>query len=234
MKTRHQFLIFFYWIALLADCYLIYSEQEDNRIITKAVLMPLLLIYYVVNSSRKHHLNSKLLTIIALLLAWGGDLVLLKEGQNYFIAGLGLFLAMHVIYIIYFWRMHRLFPINDVTNLIISIVLVGIVDVVVFKKLIPLVNEQDPGLATPIMAYMAVISFMFVTAYNILTSKKARSLALPFFIPGSALFILSDTLLGFNMFLWQDHMINIGVMLTYGYAQYLLIHGFIKHVKGRI
>jgi len=141
---------------------------------------------------------------------------------------------MHIVYIIYFWRMHRLFPVSDITSFITSIVMVGIVDAVIFKKLIPLVKEVDAGLVAPIIVYMAVISFMFIMAYNILTSKKAKSLAMPFFIPGSALFILSDTLLGFNKFLWNDHIINIGVMLTYGYAQYLLVHGFIKHIKGRI
>jgi uncharacterized membrane protein YhhN len=234
MKTKYQYLLLFYWIALLADCYFIYSGDESNRWATKGMLMPLLMIYYLANSSRKHHLNSRILTIAAFLLAWGGDIVLLNEGQNYFIAGLALFLAMHIIYIIYLWRMHRLFPVSDVTTLVLSVIMIVGIDLVIFKKLIPLVNEKDPGLATPIMCYMGVVSLLFIMAFNILTSKKAKSLAFPFFIPGAALFILSDALLGFNIFLWNDHVLDIGVMLTYGYAQYLLVHGFIKHIRGRM
>lgn len=235
MKTKYQYLLIFYWMALLGDCYLIYNEDESNRWITKGLLMPLLIVYYLINSSRKHHLNSKALTILALVLAWAGDLVLLNAGHSVnFVIGLGLFLAMHIVYIIYFWRMHKLIPVTDITTLLVPVLIITVFDFIVIKKLMPYVQAQDPGMVAPLIVYMVVISFMLVMAFNILTSKKANSLALPFFIPGAVLFILSDTLLGFNKFLWNDNLINIGVMLTYGYAQYQLVHGFIKHVKGRI
>lgn len=234
MSTKHQYLLFFYWVALLADCYLIYSQQEDNRWLTKGALMPLLALYYVGNSSRRRHVTSKIIVIVALLLAWAGDIALLFEGKNYFMIGLGLFLAMHILYIVYFWRMQRLFPMTEMTTLVLSTAIVGVFDALILYKLLPLVREADPGLVTPIIVYVAVISVMFIMACNILRSKKAKSLAYPFFIPGAGLFMLSDTLLGFNMFLWEDSMIGIGIILTYGYAQHLMVHGFIKHVKGKI
>lgn len=234
MKTRHQYLLFFYWVALLADCYLIYAQQEHQRWITKGALMPLLLIYYFVNSSRRHHRLSKALVLVALALAWAGDIALLKDGQSYFVTGLALFLAMHLVYIIYFWRMRSLFPVTDATTLVVSLAGVAIFDAIVLNKLLPLVRASDPSLVMPIIVYVAVISVMVIMACNVLTSKKAKTLAVPFFIPGSALFVLSDTLLGFNKFLWEDSMIGIGIILTYGYAQHLLVHGFIKHVKGKI
>ncbi|HEX6916100.1 MAG TPA: lysoplasmalogenase [Chitinophagaceae bacterium] len=229
MKNKNQYLIFFFWVALLADCYLIYTQQESNRIFTKGALMPLLLAYFLTNASTRHHVPSKLLVVAALLLAWAGDLFLLLSGRGGFITGLLLFLVMHLFYIIYFWRIQKLFPQKNPGNLVIPLAAVAIFDVLIMRTVLPLAGN----LGTPLMAYMAVISLMFLMACNVLGSKKARSLAPQFFIPGAALFLLSDSILGLNMFLWEDFLIGIAVMLTYGYAQHLMVHGFIRHVKGR-
>jgi uncharacterized membrane protein YhhN len=230
MKTRHQYLIFLYWIALLIDCFLIFSGKDDLRFYTKGALMPLLLLYFLGNASKNHHLPSRILAAIALILAWAGDIFLLREGQQNFIIGLVLFLSMHIVYSIYFLRVHRLFPVRHPYNVWLPLLLVGIYDVVLMFKLLP----QSGDLRTPLISYMVVLSLMFVFACNVRGSKKAGSLAPQFFIPGAALFIISDSVLGLNMFIWQDHVIGIAIMLTYGYAQHLIVHGFIKHVKGRV
>ena len=230
MKTKHQYLLLFYWAILFIDCFLIYSQHEQYRVVTKTLLMPLLLLYYLANSSRKHHLPSKTLTAIALLLAWAGDVSLLMEGEIFFIVGLVLFLLMHLIYIIYFWRIQSLLPVRDGLYFFLPLFLVAVFDVLVMIKVVP----QAGDLGIPLIAYMIVISLMFVIAFNILSSKKARSLATNFFIPGAAMFLVSDAILGLNMFIWEDQMIGIAVMLTYGYAQHLMVHGFIKHIRGRV
>jgi uncharacterized membrane protein YhhN len=98
------------------------------------------------------------------------------------------------------------------------------------KKIIPLAGE----LGNPLIAYMIVISFMFVMAFNMLSNKKVRSIAINFFMPGAVMFLISDAILGLNMFLLEDPLIGIAVMLSYGYAQYLIVHGFIKHIRGRL
>jgi uncharacterized membrane protein YhhN len=230
MKTKHQYLLLIFWGVLFLDCFLIYSQQQEYRVVTKSLLMPLLLLYYLGNGSRHHHLPSKLLTIVALLLAWAGDIFLLLQGEAYFIIGLLLFLVMHLIYIIYFWRIRALFPIKDGLYFFLPVILVAGFDIVVMMKIVPQAGE----LGVPLIAYMLVISFMFVMAFNILSNKKAKSLATNFFIPGAAMFLISDATLGLNMFVWEDNLIGIAVMLTYGYAQYLMVHGFIKHIKGRV
>ena len=229
MKTKHQYLLLFYWGALLLDCFLIYSQHEEYRVVTKSSLMPLLLLYYLANSSRRHHLPSKLLTGVALLLAWAGDVFLLMKGEIFFITGLVLFLLMHLLYIIYFWRVHPLFPVRDSLYFFLPIFLVSVFDVLVMMKIVPEAGE----LGIPLIAYMIVISLMFILAFNILSNKKARSLATTFFLPGAVIFIISDTILGFNMFILKDHLLGIPIMLTYGYAQHLMVQGFIKHIRGR-
>lgn len=228
MKTKHQYLLFFYWLALFADCYLIYSQNDSSRLFTKGALMPLLIIYFLVNASKKQHLPSKIIAITALLLAWAGDLVLLRE-QN-FMTGLVLFLSVHVAYIVYFVRVQALFPLVKPVNVFFPLILIALYDLILLKILLPYAG----AVKDPLIAYMAVISLMFVFACNIKGNKNAGSIASQFFIPGAAAFIVSDSILALNKYIWEDQLINIVVILTYGYAQQLLVHGFIKHVKGGV
>lgn len=230
MKTRHRYFVLLFWGVLVLDCFLIFSQREEYRIATKSLLMPLLLLYYLANVSRHKHRPSKFLATSAFLLAWAGDILLLFQGEAFFISGLLLFLVMHFIYIIYFWRVHPLFPVKYGLYFFLPIVLVVIFDILIMKEIIPLAGE----LGNPLIAYMTVISFMFVMACNMLSNKKVRSMAINYFIPGAAMFLISDAILGLNMFLWEDQLIGITVMLSYGYAQYLLVHGFIKHIRGRV
>jgi uncharacterized membrane protein YhhN len=166
------------------------------------------------------------------VLAWAGDILLLKTDETSFIIGLVLFLAMHLAYLIYFARIHGLFPVKKPLNVWLPFILAAIYDVVLMKIL--LIDEGAQKLKLPLLAYMAVLSLMFVFACNVRGSKKAGPLSAQYFIPGAGLFILSDSLLGLNKFVWQEQIVGIAVMLTYGYAQHLLVHGFIKHVKGRV
>lgn len=230
MKTRHRYFVLLFWGVLALDCFLIYSQHEEYRLATKSLLMPLLLLYYLSNVSHHRHRPSKFLAMSALLLAWAGDILLLFQGEVFFISGLVMFLVMHLIYIIYFWRVHPLFPVKYGLYFFLPIVLVVVFDILVMKTILPLAGE----LGNPLIAYMIVISFMFVMACNMLSNKKLRSLTMNFFIPGAAMFLISDAILGLNMFLWEDPLIGIAVMLSYGYAQYLIVHGFIKHIRGRI
>lgn len=232
MKTKHQYLLLFYWVALLVDCYFIYEGNETQRWMTKGILMPLLLIYYALNASRHHHLPSRVLTVVALVLAWAGDIFLLRTDESNFIIGLVLFLAMHLVYLVYFARIHGLFPIKKPLNVWLPLIVVGIYDTILMNKLLKDADAQK--LKFPLLAYMAVLTLMFVFACNARGSKKAGALSPQFFIPGAALFIVSDSILGLNKFIWEEQIVGIAVILTYGYAQQLLVHGFIKHVKGRV
>jgi uncharacterized membrane protein YhhN len=230
MKTRHRYFVLLFWGVLVLDCLLIYSHREEYRLATKSLLMPILLLYYLANTSHHKQKRSKSLAASAFLLAWAGDILLLFQGETFFISGLILFLLMHVIYIIYFWRVYPLFPVRYGLYFFLPIVLVVAFDILIMKKIIPLAGE----LGNPLIAYMVVISFMFVMACNMLSNKRVQSMAINFFIPGAAMFLISDAILGLNMFLWEDHLIGIAVMLSYGYAQYLIVHGFIKHIRGRM
>jgi len=232
MKTKHQYLLLFYWVALLVDCYFIYENKPDYQWLAKGALMPLLVLYYVANAPKKHHFNSRILTVLALVLAWAGDIVLLKDGESYFIIGLVLFLLMHIVYIIYFFRVHHLLPIKDTFVLGLTTLVIAVYDVLLMSQLF--VDEHARELKLPLIAYMLVLSLMLIAAANILGSKKSKSLSIQYFIPGAVLFIASDSLLGLNKFVWNEQIVGIAVILTYGYAQHLIVHGFIKHVKGRI
>jgi len=230
MKAKHQYLLVFYWMALLADAYYIYEADEQYRWLTKGALMPLLLLFYLLNASRKHHTPSKVITLLAILSAWAGDIALLGTSSGAFITGVAFFLVMQVLYSIYFYRVHRPFPVKDSSYLVIPFIIMLAVAGVVTRMIWPSLGD----LKVPVIIYMAVIAVMFILACNILASKKSNTLAQQFFIPGAILFVASDSLLAINKFLWEETIVNVAIILTYGYAQQLLVQGFVKHVKGRV
>ena len=54
-----------------------------------------------------------------------------------------------------------------------------------------------------------------------------------YFIPGAALFVISDALLALQVFMFNDiDLLGISVMLSYGYALSLFADGFSKLLKG--
>jgi uncharacterized membrane protein YhhN len=83
----------------------------------------------------------------------------------------------------------------------------------------------------PVKIYTVVICLMAATAANLLSSKPMKVIAAGFFVPGAALFMLSDSVLALNQFIYKDTFLNIVVMLTYGYAQCLLVQGFTRYLK---
>jgi uncharacterized membrane protein YhhN len=229
MKRKNQKLLFFFWLALAADCFFIFRGQHDYRFVTKSLLMPLLLFYFISNVSRRQHRRSRILVFIALLGAWIGDVVLLLKGETYFMVGVLFFVAMHIMYILYFIKTVSLIPEKRKQSQlwIPTLIVIAFCGFVYF-----LIGESLGDKKVPILFYMGVISVMFITAWNITSNKRLTSLAINYFIPGAAFFMISDSLLGYNLFLFDDHLLGIGIMLTYAYAQQLMIHGFIKHLKG--
>lgn len=231
MNFKHQQLLVFFWLALFTDCALIYlSETQPSyaqyRLFSKGILMPLLIVYFYRNVSSRKHPSSRLLVWLALLSAWIGDIFLLFPGNSNFFFGLIAFLAMHVIYSIYFYRMAP-FKWKSFNNLIFVILAVVVANIVFAK----LMGPYLAGYKIPVIVYIVVISTMLLFASNVFLNKRAGSLAANFFIPGALLFMASDTLLTYTKFYLEENNLYIPVMLTYGYAQQLMVQGFIKHLK---
>jgi uncharacterized membrane protein YhhN len=152
--------------------------------------------------------------------SWGGDVALMVEGRRPFLAGLGSFLVAHVAYISAF-RSRSSVPLLSSPGrrrfLLGGALLSG--------GMALAAGHKDPKLAVPVAAYGATLATMVVSAAAI-DHDRGRGLVLP----GAALFLLSDTLIGVRMFLGGDRYpaVEAGVSATYVAAQLCISEGMTR------
>lgn len=113
-----------------------------------------------------------------LVLSWFGDLFLSYDGRGPFVAGLAVFLAGHIAYVTAFSNR----GLGD--QFYVPVLAVVVVAIPVARWLMPTVPKELKG---PVIAYMAVISAMVVTAVS--TNATAADWRIPV---GAVSFYLSD------------------------------------------
>ena len=220
--------ILIFWLILLADCYFIYTGNEGNRILTKPLLIPVALFYIFLNARKNHYRNSKTFIFLGFIFAWIGDLLLMNKGDVFFLAGMSAFMLAHIFFALTFYKVHKLRFAKSQEAFLAALLL--------FVACFQLYKFITPGIGAfkiPVIIYMVVISSMGVMVANLLGSSARKTSAIMYFIPGAALFILSDALLALQTFMFNDiDLLSISVMLSYGYAVSLFSDGFSKLLKG--
>lgn len=212
-----------YVLVLLVHCYLLWIEQIEMARITKILLMPLLLLYIaeaLAPSSIKLKL-SRSLVATAFLASWGGDIFLLYPGNLFFIAGMLCFMLAHFCYIILFINIQP-FKISKAFLPIMGGIVVLVMGAIILNHLAPKLGD----LFLPVLVYMIVIASMFASAIMISCNASTKQFGVNYFVPGAALFVLSDAVLSLNIFAYKNIFLGVIVMLTYGFAQFLLAKGF--------
>ena len=227
-------------IGLLSKLFLfllaidMYSETMRYNIITwsvKSLLMPVLLILFLLNAQYCLILERKFL-VIALVFSWFGDLLLMQNRNDLFSFGLFSFLIAHLSYIISFMarlqhERHALKHLLTVKTMIIASVPFLAYATFMLCILCPKMNtdrEETKGLLIPVVLYIFVIIGMAYTSY--LRARKAPGSWISFV--GAVCFVLSDTMLALNRFLFPLPAAASCIMLTYGIAQYLITVGTLK------
>ncbi|WP_034762038.1 lysoplasmalogenase [Rossellomorea vietnamensis] len=126
-----------------------------------------------------------------------------------FIAGLGAFLVGHLFYLCGFMALSRMNKWRLAAALPIALY-----SFIFGQQLISaLRTDGDTDLVIPVIVYMLVISMMAISA--ILTGNKWA-------IAGSLLFVLSDSILSWNMFVSEIPFSAVFIMTTYYSAQFLI------------
>lgn len=173
---------------------------------TKPLLMPLLALWVWRTSGRR-----ELSLLVALGLAWGGDIALQFDGQLWFITGMVFFLCAHLRYIGTFQRGGaRVKP------------LVAAAYGAVFVATLILLWKPLGGMAWPMTVYALALITMATMAASV-----NRRVGL-----GAMLFVVSDFLIAFRVAeVWTVPGPPIWVMLTYAAAQFLIVTGWVK--RGR-
>lgn len=146
------------------------------------------------------------------MLSSGGDISLSFEGENMFIMGLGFFLVAHITYIIAFSRKIKFLK----TRLPFMIAIVFFAGVMAFI-LAPKLGEM----AIPVFAYITVIATMSVFS-------ALRPDASFFLMIGALVFMLSDSTIAVNKFLFPIPGAKYYIMITYYAGQYMICRSFIQ------
>jgi uncharacterized membrane protein YhhN len=210
-------------LVLLLHLVCIYLEMSTIRLITKLLLLPILILYLAAEPGK-----TSPVVYIGLFCSFMGDLLLTRSGEIFFLLGMLAFIGTHICNILFFYRLQKGYPGKPV-NLVLAVVVLAVISGGVYF----LLADQLGSFRVPILVYMAIISLMAVMATQTWVHPGLIQTSIRCFIPGAALFVLSDGLLALNKFLLHTGSIDVAVMFTYGMAQYLLVKGFVAVKKDK-
>lgn len=161
---------------------------------------------------------------LAQALSWGGDVALLRKSEPAFLTGVASFFGAHVSYIAAFGtvRDFRARPTDP------GPVAAAVSWVALAPLLATAAGRKDPKLRFPVAAYAGVLATMFATSTMLDRSLPARSRGK--IVAGTSLFLLSDSLLGYQEFLrtTRSPLLEGAVMATYTAGQLLIADGAVE------
>lgn len=198
------------------------ADYSPAATFSKPLLMPALALFvWLAVPGKKNRLFSWLLA--ALFFSWGGDLLLMFQGEHelFFLGGLVSFLLAHICYVIIFFTGIRQQKIPFRIILALPVVLYY---AVLMSWLFPFLS----AMRLPVFVYGAVISLMFGAALQL--KNLQPGFAGNWLMAGAGLFVLSDSLLAANKFVSPLPMAGFWIMLTYGLAQLLIVKGLIEYL----
>jgi len=199
--------------------------------VTKALLMPLLAIWLVAywratmpdGTGRLPRALTWLLVGIGF--AWLGDLLLIGDGDLWFVGGILAFMVMQVCYIIAFTRIPgpglvRAWKISLVPYVVVWLVINW------------LVGPGAKAMRLPVLVYSVVLVAMAVVALDLVIRvprDKGWRVAV-----GAGIFVVSDGLIALTAFgpLSESPALSAIIMATYIVAQGLIVTGFTQAVAG--
>ncbi|HET59153.1 MAG TPA: lysoplasmalogenase [Chloroflexi bacterium] len=168
------------------------------------------------------------LFVVGLALGLAGDIFLMFWGESFFKAGLASFFLGHIAYIIGFLASGSV----NSPGWALLMAVIPIVIVAFFFRII--IGKVEGSLKLPVIAYSLVINLMLYMALLNIFRLAWGTTATILSIAGSALFVLSDSLLAYDRFarLPGPPRNELWVMITYHLAQISIAAAVILRFAG--
>lgn len=201
----------FCWLAMaVCVALLLYAVHGEHRRL-EWLAKPAASATFIVTGVLAGGLDSSFgrIILVGLLLAAGGDVLLIPRGKATFLAGLLSFLAGHVAYAVAF-ALRGL----HAGTLLVAVVAVTAVGAVVLRWLWPHVEAK---MRVPVLAYVVVISAMVALAAGTATQTDAWLL-----LAGALAFYLSDLSVARDRFVERAFVNRLWGLPLYFFAQMLL------------
>jgi uncharacterized membrane protein YhhN len=190
--------------------------------LTKPAVMILLLAWLWQNNLL---VSGMLWFSLGLVFSLLGD-VLLMLPRDLFLPGLIAFLLAHIMYIIGFNL--SISSINGIALILGLVFLVGIQ--FVYRRLMKgLQAQNNKTMRLPVTFYTAVISLMALSAIFTLFNPAWSMIHALIAVSGALLFVISDSLIAWNRFIFPTRHARFIIMLTYHLGQIGIILGAALH-----
>ncbi len=214
MKT-----VFLAIFILAAAVHLVASARKDSkwRNISKPFILLSLLGFYVLAAR-----TPSAAVILALLLSWLGDVLLIPKGVKWFTAGGIAFMISHAFFIAGYWKD---IDFSGIPRWLIAALAVFFIAAVafIFSRLRP---HLPKALFYPMFLYLLINGAMNCFAiFRLVSLQTAAAFTTAL---GAALFFLSDTSLFFVRFNKESRLkTHFLVMLTYSLGELLIVLGLL-------
>jgi len=210
-----------FFVVSLADIIAMNIDVEiyDFHMIFKPLIMPSA-IYFLIRYLS--HLKFYKTMLLAFLFAWLGDILLLGQeiDELFFIGGLAAFLFSHIAYIYYFKKSayRKLRSYKGIAVLQFLMVLIAV-------SFYLLMYSNLGEIWLPVLFYVTAIGLMGVTALG--RYARVNMDAFSYTVIGAFVFILSDSIIGYNKFVNPIPFADSMIMIFYCTAQYMILKGFV-------
>lgn len=191
------------------------------RYATKPLLMPILIALFALSSAKTFQLRNALTT--AFFFSWMGDVALMftDKNENFFLAGLVSFLITHVLYIVSFVKIA-----GGKTGFLKKSPFTATPLLVYFVALIFWILPNVPGeMQPPVVIYSITIALMVLSAMNNFGNVPKKVFLNTF--SGSLLFMISDSIIAVNKFVFPLAFAGVLIMALYISGQYFIAKGFV-------
>jgi len=221
-----KFASYLYILIGVLDVAIELTGHAGLRYFTRPLLMPVLIGFYISGAGTLTPRDR--LVIIALVFSWFGDLILMMAAgsKTLFLLGLVSFLVAHIFYINAYIIVRDRSAKMLLRNSPWLIIPIFVLLIAMLSLVLPAVTSD---MWIPITIYTSVIGTMSTFALNRYGRVSDSSFALVF--AGALTFMLSDSLIAINTFLYHGtlYMAGAGIMATYIAGQYLIAKGMLKN-----
>ena len=214
---RILYLILFISVTII-HLYATYSNNRPFRNVTKGLIVLTLLGFYQTSVS-----EVSWAIVLALLLSWLGDMLLIPRGLKWFISGGIAFMASHFFLVLSFLET---FKFSDVP-LYAIVAVIALYLIAVSFVFFNLRKHVKTFFVFPLLLYLLVNATMNCFAwYRMISSGFSYNTIIS--VLGAILFFLSDAALFFVNFNKESRMkTHFLVMLTYSLGEFLIVLGLV-------
>ncbi len=175
-------------------------------------IIPILILFFAAYSQLSGKL--RMITLLGIIFCGMGDVFLTLSFSDNFVMGLGAFLTGHLFYVACFYGFANK---QHLVQKVFLITLISGVTTSMAVLVLPLAGE----LVIPVAVYICVIASMGIFA----TISWRKSFT---HVIGALFFIVSDSMIAWNMFLEPIPYSRHLIMFTYYTAQLFIISGILK------